>query len=317
MEPKAGCHLLVLFLPTPWMLMHSHCDLLSHEQIRRYALRFRTPGRDPVEASIPNPGYAASFPSLEPEPLPARKESTWYRVELTELHRTSLPTEKFSFTPIFRHEEKPPLHLDQPETYLRVEDIQGNAIFYSDGFKLLPGHKLARIFYTIRPRAGTFPWNPAEVIFISTGVWNDKGTMAEARMTSEGNELGFKEIVITPSKAKWKHHKTELPALIDIEIKGQGTAGMYSRIQSFSPQMNVVLFPADESAPTGCTTYAGLGWGTKPGSHHWHATSSWSGTPEPNSQFRIAMVPETKSATFEFIVDVSTAPIRRVRLKKR
>lgn len=279
-------------------------------------LRFRTPGRDPVEASIPNPGYAAIFPSLKPEPLPVRKESTWYRIELTELHRTSPPTEKFSFVPIFRHEEKPPLHLVRPETYTLVEDMQGNPIFHSDGYTLLPGHKLARIFYTIRPEAGTFPWQPAEVLFIGTGVWNNTATMAEARITSEGKELGFNEIVITPSTAKWKHHKTQLPALMDIEIKCQGTAADWSRMQRFNPQMNVVLFPENESTPTGCTTYASAGWGTNSGSYHWFSRNSWSGTPKPNSQFRIALVPETKSTTFEFIVDVSTAPIKRVQLKK-
>ena len=133
-------------------------------------IRFQTPGQAPVVASIPNPGYASSFTSWKPETLPVSRESELYRVELSELLCISAPSEKFRFSPSFRHVEKPPLYRDQPVTQVLVEDIQGNAIFYSDGYTLLPGHKLTRIIYTIQPQAGTFPWHPADVIFIGTGM---------------------------------------------------------------------------------------------------------------------------------------------------
>jgi hypothetical protein len=269
-------------------------------------LRFQTPGQPPVEASIPNPGYRSSFPSLKPESVPAVRESDRYRVELTQLRRNTAPATALNFTPTFRIESKPPLHLDHPATEIRVEDMQGNPIFYSAGYTLLPGQKLARLHYTLRPQAETFPWNAADVTFIASGFWDETGKMARAEITSDGLQLGFHKLTLTPSKSKVKDRKTNLPPLIDLKIEGAGDAAMWARVQALSPRLNLAVF-SDESLAHGSMNNRGMSWGSHAEARDWTANSSWSGSPKPSNAFRLALVPETKPDEFEFIVDLSTA----------
>jgi hypothetical protein len=269
-------------------------------------LRFQNPGQSPVETSIPNPGYRSSFPSLEPESLPAVRESDRFRLELTQLRRNASHSAALNFTPIFKIGSKPPLHLDKPATDIRVEDMQGNPIFYSNGYTLLPGHKLVRLHYTLRPQAGTFPWNAADVTFIASGLWDETGKMARAEITSDGHQLGFHKLTLSPSVSKAKHRKTNLPPIIDLKIEGAGDAAMWARLQALSPKNSVAIF-SDESLSFGSMNDHGLSWGSRAGARHWTANSSWSGSPKPGSVFRVALVPETKSDEFEFIVDLSTA----------
>lgn len=265
-------------------------------------LRFQIPGQSPVEASIPNPGYGSSFPSLEPVTVPAVRESDRYRVELTHLRRNASTSVGLSFTPFFRHEAKPPLYLEHPMTDIRVKDMEGNPIFYSKGYTLLPGHHLARLLYTLRPKVGTFPWDAADVTFIASGFWDDTGKMAMAEITSEGLKLGFHKLTITPSVSKAK----VLPPLIDLKIEGAGDAAMWARVQALSPKISLAIF-SDEDLAFGSMTYHGQSWGSRAEACHWTANSSWSGSPKPGSVFRVAIVPETKPDEFEFIVDISSA----------
>lgn len=269
-------------------------------------LRFQTPGQSPVETSIPNAGYRSSFPSLEPVSIPAVKESDRFRVELTKLSRNASHSTALNFSPTFKIESKPPLHLDQPATDIRVEDMQGNPIFYSNGYTLLPGHKLARLHYTLRPQAGTFPWNAADVTFIASGFWDETGKMARAEITSDGLQLGFHKLTLTPSTSKVKHRKTNLPPLIDLKIEGAGDAAMWARVQALSPKFSLAIF-SDEAVAFGSMTNHGQSWGSHGKAHDWTGNSSWSGSPKPGSVFRVALVPETKPDEFEFIVDLSTA----------
>ncbi len=227
-------------------------------------------------------------------------------MELTQLSRNAPHSTTLNFTPTFKIESKPPLHLDHPATEVRVEDMQGNPIFYSHGYTLLPGQKLARLHYTLRPQAETFPWNAAEVTFIASGFWDDKGKMASAEITSEGLQLGFHKLTLTPSTTKMKHRKTNLPSLIELKIEGAGDAAMWARVKALSPRLNLAAF-SDESLAHGSMDNRGMSWGSHAEARDWTANSSWSGSPKPGSVFRVALVPETKPDEFEFIVDVSTA----------
>lgn len=269
-------------------------------------LRFQTPGQSPVETSIPNPGHRSSFPSLKPVSVPAVKESDRYRVELTHLNRIESPSPRLSFKPDFRHEAKPLLYLEHPADDIRVEDMQGNPIFYSAGYTLLPDHKLARILYTLRPQAETFPWNAADVTFIASGFWDETGKMGQAEINAEGLQLGFHKLTLTPSAPKVKHRKNHLPPLIDLKIEGAGDAAMWARVQALSPKLSLAIF-SDESLAFGSMTNHGQSWGSHGKAHDWTGNSSWSGDPKPGSVFRVALAPETKPDEFEFIVDLSTS----------
>ena len=269
-------------------------------------LRFQTPGQSPVETSIPNPGHRSSFPSLKPVSVPAVKESDRYRVELTHLNRIESPSPRLSFKPDFRHEAKPLLYLEHPADDIRVEDMQGNPIFYSAGYTLLPDHKLARILYTLRPQAETFPWNAADVTFIASGFWDETGKMGQAEINAEGLQLGFHKLTLTPSAPKVKHRKNHLPPLIDLKIEGAGDAAMWARVQALSPKLSLAIF-SDESLAFGSMTNHGQSWGSHDKAHDWTGNSSWSGDPKPGSVFRVALAPETKPDEFEFIVDLSTS----------
>lgn len=237
--------------------------------------------------TIPNPGYAPSFPTWTATPQPWKLSfgdcELEMRIEDTQpgLFGQQLPKPKF---------EKMPATQSKNAFFPAIESVSdetGNEARDFQTFAILPGTKTVRIDGTL-VRTRNYRWEAADVIFFAEGTCRNSTKEADWKLLSPALTAGIHTI-------EWENAKPGL-WLINLKIEGDAARTPWLRSQP------IVLFLDGSTVQDGQINRTGSSYNEKLAEFRY----SWTGDLKSGQKFRLGYPRRAVESPFSITIPVNS-----------
>lgn len=274
-------------------------------------LRLLHLGQPPIEVTVPNPGYQATFPILKPQSPPFVHEDEEFRLVSDGLKWQRNP-QRSSALDFTVKVEAPSLPKDCLQARVVLFDETGNRLMWNAGkffgFHPLPGEKNYLARCSVEREDTIYPWRENEVTFLAEGILAADPKLQTATITADGENLGCKTITFKQPDPLRTSSRLNKSVVLEFVVSGECAEAALEAIRRDYRYGSAAVFTGeDRSAGEGA--HKGAEFRSQTGANStFRFHSTWAGDLKPGQPFRIALIKRQSPVEIEFVLKVPEKP---------